>query len=95
MSLKKTNSSKLKQFVKVLLRPDDIIHDDKSHLQAKVIRKDFRGADFLYTLALKNNEEVLSLIPSHHDHELNKPIGIKLEVDHVVTFISKEKSSTF
>ena len=93
--LKRTTSSKPNQIVKVLLRPDDIIHDDKSLMRAKVIRKDFRGADFLYTLELKSKEEVLSLVPSHHDHEINKPIGIKLEVDHVITFISEEKSSTF
>lgn len=72
--------------VRVLLRPDDIVHDDASPLQAEVLAKRFRGADFLYTLRLSNGEEVLSLVPSHHDHPLNAPIGIRLEADHVVTF---------
>ena len=74
------------QEVRVLLRPDDVVHDDESPLQARVIRKNFRGADFLYTLELPNGEQILSLVPSHHDHPLDKPIGIRLEADHVVTF---------
>jgi len=83
------------EIVRVLLRPDDIIHDDASSLEAKVLKKDFRGADFLYTLELANGEKVLSLVPSHHDHPINKPIGIKLEVDHVVTFSAEEVAETF
>ena len=81
--------------VKVLIRPDDIIHDDESDMSATVVRKIFRGADFLYTLKLSTEEEVLSFVPSHHDHPLHQPIGIRLEVDHVVTFDSTEPSFTF
>tara|TARA_E500000178_G_scaffold356115_1_gene431752 strand:+ start:16829 stop:17944 length:1116 start_codon:yes stop_codon:yes gene_type:complete len=84
-----------KKKVMVLLRPDDIIHDDESNLQAKVLRKDFKGANFLYTLQLSSKEEILSLVPSHHDHPLNHPIGIKLEVDHLVTFSTTTKSTVF
>ena len=76
--------------VKVLIRPDDIIHDDESDMSATVVKKIFRGADFLYTLKLPTEEEVLSFVPSHHDHPLHQPIGIRLEVDHVVTFDSTE-----
>ncbi len=36
----------------MLLRPDDVIHDDHSPLLAEVVRKAFRGAQFLYTLRL-------------------------------------------
>lgn len=72
--------------VDVLLRADDVIHDDASPLQAEVIRKAFRGADFLYTLKLSSGQHVLALVPSHHDHALGEHIGIRLEADHVVTF---------
>lgn len=72
--------------VDVLIRPDDILHDDDSSLQALVLDKAFRGAEFLYTLQLKNGERLLSLVPSHHDHPLNFPIGIRLEIDHLVVF---------
>jgi iron(III) transport system ATP-binding protein len=72
--------------VEVLLRPDDIIHDDRSEMQAEVLHKSFRGADILYTLRLGSGAEVLSLVPSHHNHALGEKIGIKLDVDHVVAF---------
>jgi iron(III) transport system ATP-binding protein len=29
---------------------------------------------------------VLSLVPSHHNHAIGEMIGIRLDVDHVVTF---------
>lgn len=72
--------------VDVLLRPDDIQHDDASPLQAEVVRKVFRGADFLYTLRLASGELVLANVPSHHDHAIGEKIGIRLDADHVVTF---------
>jgi len=72
--------------VDVLLRPDDIIHDDTSSLKAEVVHKAFRGADILYTLRLTSGVKVLSLVPSHHNHAIGEQIGIRLDVDHVVTF---------
>ena len=72
--------------VEVLLRPDDIVHDDRSPMQAEVIHKAFRGADILYTLRLGSGAQVLSLVPSHHNHALGERIGIRLDVDHVVAF---------
>jgi len=72
--------------VDVLLRADDVIHDDDSPLQAEVVRKAFRGADFLYTLKLPSGQTLLALVPSHHDHAIGEKIGIRLAADHVVTF---------
>lgn len=70
----------------VLLRADDIVHDDAAPVLACIERKAFRGADFLYTLRLASGEQVLAHVPSHHDHALGEWIGIRAEVDHVVTF---------
>jgi len=72
--------------VDVLLRPDDILHDDASPLQAKVLHKAFRGAQFLYTLQLPAGGRVMSLVPSHHNHAIDERIGIRLEIDHLVAF---------
>ena len=72
--------------VDVLLRADDIQHDDRSPLLATVLRKTFRGADFLYTLRLDSGLELVAYVPSHHDHAVGEKIGIRLGVDHVVTF---------
>ena len=70
----------------VLLRADDIVHDDNAPTKAQIIRKAFRGSEFLYTLKLKTGETVVAHVPSHHDHQLGEWIGIRAEVDHVVTF---------
>jgi len=72
--------------VDVLLRPDDIVHDDDAATQAEVVAKAFRGAEFLYTLRLDSGAELLSLVPSHHNHALGEKIGIRLDADHVVAF---------
>ncbi len=72
--------------VDILLRPDDIVHDDASPVHAEVLHKAFRGADILYTLRLSSGTEVLSLVPSHHDHALGEKIGIRLDADHVIAF---------
>ncbi len=70
----------------VLLRPDDVVHEDGAPVQAEVIAKAFRGADFLYTLKLASGARVLSLVPSHHNHAIGERIGIRLDVNHVVAF---------
>ena len=70
----------------VLLRPDDVVHDDDSGMKAEVVHKAFRGAEILYTLRLESGRRVLALVPSHHNHALGERIGIRLDVDHVVAF---------
>ena len=72
--------------VDVLLRPDDILHDDASPLQAAVVSKGFRGAEFIYTLELPGGGRVMSFVPSHHNHAIGEKIGIRLEIDHLVAF---------
>ena len=72
--------------VDLLVRPDDIQHDDASTLQARVLAKAFRGAAFLYTLALPSGQQLLSLVPSHHDHAIGEAIGIRVELDHQICF---------
>jgi iron(III) transport system ATP-binding protein len=70
----------------MLVRPDDIQHDDDSPLKACVVSKAFRGAQFLYTLALPTGQHLISLVPSHHDHAIGELIGIRMEIDHVIFF---------
>jgi iron(III) transport system ATP-binding protein len=76
--------------VSVLLRPDDVVHDEAAPARAEVVAKAFRGAEFLYTLRLPSGVRVLSLVPSHHDHAIGESIGIRLDVDHVVVFHEPE-----
>ena len=70
----------------VLLRADDIVHDDDAPVKAEIVRKSFRGSEFLYTLRLPSGEIVMAHVPSHHNHAIGEHIGIRAHVDHVVTF---------
>ncbi len=74
------------QEVELLLRPDDVIHDDASPLQLEVVDKAFRGAAYLYTLKLPDGGEILCMVQSHHDHPIGSRIGIRLDVDHLIVF---------
>lgn len=75
------------QTYQLLIRPDDIIHNDASSLQAVVKHKTFRGANFLYVLELPETKtELLCFAPSHHNHAIGEAIGIEYEIDHVVMF---------
>src|SRR5574341_495602 len=74
------------QTLEVLLRPDDVVHDDAAPTRAEVVHKAFRGAELLYTLRLASGRKVLALVPSHHNHAIGEKIGIRLDVDHVVAF---------
>ena len=72
--------------VDLLLRPDDVIHDDSSELRAEVVDRVFRGAQFRYTLRLPSGTTALSFVPSHHDHAPGERIGIRLDAQHLVGF---------
>jgi iron(III) transport system ATP-binding protein len=78
----------------VLLRADDIVHDDHAPVKAQIVRKSFRGSEFLYTLRLSSGETLMTHVPSHHNHALGEWIGIRAEVDHVVTFARGASATT-
>jgi iron(III) transport system ATP-binding protein len=74
--------------VELLLRPDDVVHDDESALKARVVSRRFRGPQFLYELCTADGSRLLSAVPSHHDHAVGEMIGIRIETDHMVVFPS-------
>ena len=76
--------------VDVLIRPDDIIHNDDSTLKGKVVERAFRGAHMLYTVELPGGTRVPCLAPSHHAHAVGSAIGIELELEHVVAFATQD-----
>lgn len=72
---------------KLLVRPDDLRHQDESLLKAEVVGRSFRGAHIMYRLQLQNSTEtLLCLAPSHHDHAVGENFGIHLEIEHVIFF---------
>jgi iron(III) transport system ATP-binding protein len=78
----------------VLLRPDDILHDDASPLRAEVVNRAFRGAEYLYSLRLASGQIILCLVQSHHNHAIGEHIGIRVAVDHLVAFPRETGSHT-
>lgn len=79
--------------IKVLVRPDDIIHDDNSARTALVIGRVFRGANYLYRLQLDDGQTVLALVASHHNHEIGARIGIAPMLEHIVVFDEKQSNT--
>ena len=76
--------------VKLLLQPEDLIHDDQSKLKLEVVDRKFRGTNFIYTLKTKNDEHLPVFVHSHHihQHEKSEKFGIKspIYIDHLVCF---------
>ena len=70
----------------VLIRPEDIVHDDHSPFRTDISDRIYRGPNILYTLKLDSGEEVLSLVPSHHDHPEGEKLGIRVELEELVVF---------
>ncbi len=72
--------------VKILVRPDDILHDDCSPRTALIVARNFQGANYLYTLELEDGTQLFSLVHSHHNHKIGEKLGITLEIDDLVVF---------
>ena len=76
--------------VKLLLQPEDLIHDDQSKLKLEVVDRKFRGTNFIYTLKTKSGEHLPVFVHSHHIHQHGKSekFGIKspIYIDHLVCF---------
>ena len=76
--------------VKLLLQPEDLIHDDQSKLKLEVIDRKFRGTNFIYTLKTQKGEHIPVFVHSHHihQHEKSEKFGIKtpIFIDHLVCF---------
>jgi iron(III) transport system ATP-binding protein len=72
--------------VDILLRPDDIQPDPGSEIRAEVVKRAFKGAGILYSLRLVTGSTVLSLFPSHMNHQEGARVGIRVDADHLVAF---------
>ncbi|MDF1527334.1 MAG: ABC transporter ATP-binding protein [bacterium] len=72
--------------VNVLIRPEDIVHDDNSECMATIVQKEYRGPNILFTLKIVNGENILSLLPSHHNHNIGEKLGIRVEMEDLVSF---------
>ena len=74
------------QQLKLLVRPDDIQYVPGSPVQLTVIGKSFRGAQYLYELALPDGQAVPCLAPSHADVLVGDVLPVEFDLRHVVVF---------
>ena len=72
--------------VDVLVRPEDIAHDDASPVRVEIVNKAFRGAEILYTLRLASGAQVSTLTSSEPDRKVGDQIGIRLRNGLVAAF---------
>ncbi|RUO65775.1 iron(III) transport system ATP-binding protein [Pseudidiomarina planktonica] len=72
--------------VSFLVRPDDVVIDPNSKLQATITSRGFRGAHNLYGVGLPDGTEILTLSPSHEQLSVGSKIGLRPEFDHLVVF---------
>ena len=72
--------------LKLLIRPDDIEYAPHSELRLKVASKAFRGAQYLYELALEDGQRVPCLTPSHVDVAVGGELPVHFDLRHVVVF---------
>jgi iron(III) transport system ATP-binding protein len=78
--------------VAVLMRPDDLhcVEPASAAVTGVIVARDFRGAEYLYTIELDNGERVLSLAHSHERYDVGERIGLAVDSRHLVIFAERE-----
>lgn len=76
----------INQSVDILVRPDDLLHDDGGNFTGVIVSKRFRGSHFFYRIELPSKQRLFCLASSHHNHAIGQSIGIALDLDHLVMF---------
>ena len=72
--------------VDILIRPDDIVHDENSDLRPKVVEKTFAGTSTLYRFRCSEDTEFEALFRSHLDFNLGEQVPVRVEADHLIAF---------
>jgi len=78
--------------LELLVRPDDLRPDDDGRM-ARVLSRQFQGADILYQLELPGGEIVGALFPSHDNYPEGSPVSVVLDARHLVLFDPAESEA--
>ena len=70
--------------LELLVRPDDIQHEEDSPLRGRIVRKWFRGSHYLYHIKLSGGEILPCITSCHHDHDVGESLGINVSLEHLV-----------
>lgn len=72
--------------VEILIRPDDVIHDESSSLIAKISGKIFAGTSTQYQLTLDSGSVIDALFPSHKDFKIDEKVSIRIDAEHLIAY---------
>ena len=72
----------------LLVRPEDVRHDDQSTLQGQIVKRTFCGSYLTYQLALRDGQQISCQLESHHLHQCGEWIGLMPSMRHWVIFPS-------
>jgi len=70
--------------VEVMLRPHEVVFRPDAAGTARVVRREFRGASYLYTLALASGALVRAVTPHTLDVASGTPVTLQVEAGHPV-----------
>ncbi|MDR0258669.1 MAG: ABC transporter ATP-binding protein, partial [Comamonas sp.] len=70
----------------VLLRASEVVFDADSPYRATLLRKSFRGSEYLYTMQLPSQQLVYAQVSSQLQHALGDSIGLRAQPEHLVCF---------
>jgi len=70
----------------VLIRPDDVLHNDASDLFGEVVDISFRGSHYQYRVRMVDGFCLYCFADSHHKHRLGERIGLEPHLEHLVIF---------
>lgn len=70
----------------VLLRASEVVLDAGSPYQGTLLRKSFRGSQYLYTLALTDGLQVYAQVSSQIDHPIGTRVGLQARPINLVRF---------
>ena len=76
--------------LELLVRPDDIEFAVDDAGQGRIIDREFKGADNLYTVRLASGRSVRSVRQSTDVHEIGRRVRVSAEVSHIVLFKAEE-----
>lgn len=72
--------------VDVLVRPDDVVYDLQSSVTYEIKDKMFKGAEYLYQLAISADEYVLCVTPSHINLQVGERLPVSTDLKHLIVF---------
>ena len=77
----------------LLVRPDDLTHDANSTAHFDIIDKCFRGASYLYTLKIADDQHILCELPTTIDYEVGGTLAITTNLKSLVLFEASKNLS--